>query len=105
MIRVVHPLAAVDLNLLVALHALLEEPSVTRAARRIGLSQPAMSHALGRLRERFDDPLLVRAGKAMALTARGVALLEPVREAVAGLTRLLSPEAPTPRDLEVDLRL
>nr|MDQ3034011.1 LysR family transcriptional regulator [Myxococcota bacterium] len=53
-------LAAVDLNLLVALDALLEERSVTRAARRLGLSQPAASHALARLRELAGDPLLVR---------------------------------------------
>ena len=51
-----HSLSAVDLNLVVALHALLEERSVTRAAARIGLSQPAVSHALSRLRAQFDDP-------------------------------------------------
>ena len=50
--------AGVDLNLLVALDALLTERSVTRAAQRIGLSQPGMSNTLARLRRLFDDPLL-----------------------------------------------
>ncbi len=49
-----------DLNLLVALDALLAEGNVTRAAERLGLTQPAMSHALNRLRALLDDPLLVR---------------------------------------------
>ena len=47
-----------DLNLLVALDALLDEESVTKAARRLNLSQPAMTAALGRIREYFDDPML-----------------------------------------------
>src|SRR3569833_1999777 len=53
-------LGGLDLNLLVALDALLTERSVTRAAQRVGLSQPGMSNALGRLRRLFADPLLVR---------------------------------------------
>ena len=55
-------LGGLDLNLLVALDALLSERSVTRAARRVGLSQPGMSNALARLRKLFGDPLLVRQG-------------------------------------------
>ena len=58
-----------DLSALVALDALLQESSVTRAAKRLGLSTPAVSHALARLRERFGDELLVRSGRAMVLTA------------------------------------
>ena len=50
-------LAAVDLNLLVALRALLKERNVTRAAKLVGITQPAMSHALARLRDLFDDQL------------------------------------------------
>lgn len=69
-----------DLNLLVALDALLEEKNVTRASERLFMSQPAMSGALQRLRERFDDPLLVRVGRSMELTPRAEALIEPVRE-------------------------
>jgi len=69
-------LRGTDLNLLVPLQALLEERSVTRAALRVHLSQPAMSRALERLRETFSDDLLVRFGKRYSLTPRGSALLE-----------------------------
>ncbi len=67
-------LAAVDLNLLVTLEALLAERSVTRAARRLGLSQPAMSHALQRLRDLFGDPLFVRRPGGVEPTDRALAL-------------------------------
>ena len=70
-------LGGVDLNLLVALDALLSERSVTRAAQRIGLSQPGMSNALARLRKLFDDPLLVRQGAELAPTPRAEALAGP----------------------------
>jgi len=66
-------LAALDLNLLVALDALLLEANVSRAAMRIGLSQPAASHALQRLRDMLGDPLLVRVGARMELTPRAQA--------------------------------
>jgi LysR family nod box-dependent transcriptional activator len=69
-----------DLNLLLALDALLHERNVTRAAERVFLSQPAMSSALARLREFFGDPLLVRVGRDLELTPRGRALMEPVHE-------------------------
>jgi LysR family transcriptional regulator, transcriptional activator of nodD3 and syrA len=72
-------LAAIDLNLLVVLRALLRERHVTRAAARVGLSQSATSHALSRLRELYGDPLLVRSGRTLALTPRAVRLL-PVLE-------------------------
>lgn len=75
-------LGGIDLNLLVAFDALLAERSVTRAARRIGLTQPAMSHALGRLRDLLDDPILVRSGSGMMATARAEALEEPIRRAL-----------------------
>lgn len=61
-------LAALDANLLVALDALLQEANVTRAARRVGVTQPAMSQTLGRLRKQFDDPILVRVGRRMEPT-------------------------------------
>ena len=57
-------LASLDLNLLVALDALVSEAHVGRAAARVGLSQPAMSHALARLRDLMGDALLVRVGAA-----------------------------------------
>jgi DNA-binding transcriptional LysR family regulator len=75
----------VDLNLLHALHALLEERHVTRAGKRCFLSQPAMSRALERLREMFGDPLLVRSGRAYERTVRGERVL---RELEALMPRL-----------------
>jgi DNA-binding transcriptional LysR family regulator len=75
-------LAALDLNLLVALDALLLEANVSRAAMRIGLSQPAASHALQRLRDVLGDPLLVRVGARMELTPRAQALRGPLAQAL-----------------------
>jgi LysR family transcriptional regulator, nod-box dependent transcriptional activator len=71
-----------DLNLLIALDALLQEKNVTRAAERVYVSQPAMSAALQKLRDYFNDALLVRAGRELCLTPRGLSLVEPVREAL-----------------------
>ena len=68
-----------DLNLLIALDAVLHQKNVTRAAEHIHVSQPAMSAALHRLREYFNDDLLVRVGRDFELTPRGHSLLEPVR--------------------------
>jgi DNA-binding transcriptional LysR family regulator len=65
-----HSLRNVDLNLLVVLHALLDERHVSRTALRLNMSQPAVSHALTRLRALFADPLLVRADGGLQLTAR-----------------------------------
>jgi LysR family nod box-dependent transcriptional activator len=76
-------LEGVDLNLLVALDALLAERSVTRSANRVGLSQPGMSNALARLRKLFGDPLLVREGQALVLTPRAESLRQPVQEALS----------------------
>lgn len=75
-------LSGLDLNLLVAFDALLSERSVTRAAQRVGLSQPGMSNALGRLRRLLNDPLLVRQGAMLVPTARAEALVAPVHEAL-----------------------
>jgi DNA-binding transcriptional LysR family regulator len=75
-------LAALDLNLLVALDALLLEANVSRAAMRVGLSQPAASHALRRLRDVLGDPLLVRVGARMELTPRAQALRGPLAQAL-----------------------
>lgn len=82
-------LAAVDLNLLVPLMALLEERSVTRAAARIGLSQPAMSHTLARLRRLLGDDLLVRQGVAMALTPHAGELIAPLRRVLDQTARVV----------------
>jgi DNA-binding transcriptional LysR family regulator len=73
-------LSSIDLNLLVALDALISEAHVGRAARKIGLSQPAASHALKRLRDLFSDPLLVRVGSRMQLTPRAIGLRDSLAE-------------------------
>jgi DNA-binding transcriptional LysR family regulator len=73
-------LNSLDLNLLVALDALLREANVSRAAMRIGLSQPAASHALQRLRDLIGDPLLVRSGARMELTPRALSLRAPLAQ-------------------------
>ncbi len=79
-----------DLNLLPTLSALLEERNVTRAAERLSLGQPAVSAALARLRRQFDDPLLVREGRAYRLSSLAETLVEPVREAMASVERCVS---------------
>lgn len=84
-------LASVDLNLLVALDALLRERGVTAAAARVGLSQPAMSRALGRLRDLFGDPLFVRAGHAMIPTPRALELSAPLGASLEAIRRTLQP--------------
>ena len=75
-------LATVDLNLLVALDALLAERSVTRAAAQVGIGQSAMSSALARLRKLLSDELLTRSPEGMRLTPRAIGLREPVRLAL-----------------------
>lgn len=85
-------LASLDLNLLVALDALLLEASVSRAAMRIGLSQPATSHALQRLRDVLRDPLLVRVGSRMELTPRAQALRGPLAQALEQVRGLFVPD-------------
>jgi DNA-binding transcriptional LysR family regulator len=72
-------LSAIDLNLLVVLDALLAEHSVSRAAKRINSTQPAVSRALGRLRRWFGDPLLTRTRHGMVPTPTGLALTGEVR--------------------------
>jgi LysR family transcriptional regulator, nod-box dependent transcriptional activator len=83
-----------DLNLLISLNALLHEKNVTRAAERVFVTQPAMSVALGKLRDYFNDPLLVRVGRRYELTARGLALAEPVRESLLQAQGVLGTQLP-----------
>lgn len=90
-----------DFGLLVSLDALLQESSVTGAARRVGLSTPAMSHTLARIRERLGDPILVRSGRGMLLTPRALALKPQVHSVVEEARRTLEPERPfVARELE-----
>lgn len=91
--RDVH-LASLDLNLLVALKALLDERNVTRAAESVGLSQPAMSRALQRLRKMFKDPLLVKGVGGMTLTARALSLSVPLQNILSDITQIVA-EPPT----------
>jgi DNA-binding transcriptional LysR family regulator len=85
-------LNSLDLNLLVALDALLKEANVSRAAMRIGLSQPAASHALQRLREVLGDPLLVRVGAKMELTPRAQGLRGPLAQVLDQVRGLFIPD-------------
>ena len=77
-----------DLNLLVSLDVLLAEGNVTRAAKRLGLSQPALSAQLKQLRDAFEDPLLIPAARGMTPTSRAEDLREPLREALAQIRAL-----------------
>jgi DNA-binding transcriptional LysR family regulator len=85
-------LRSVDLNLLVALNALMTELHVTRAADKVGLSQPAMSNALSRLRHVFRDDLLVRTATGMQPTPRALELAEPVRQVLRQIERVFDSE-------------
>ena len=90
-----------DLNLLVALDVLIEDKSVSAAARRLFLSQPAISGALNRLREYFGDELLVPYGRSMILTPKAEELRDPVRDALMLIrTRITTPLAFDPANDE-----
>lgn len=79
-----------DLNLLTTLHALLQERSVTRAAHRLGLTQPTVSGTLARLRRHFKDELLYRSGNSYHLTPLGMHLAERTGPALDGVNRVLA---------------
>ncbi|RJG06820.1 LysR family transcriptional regulator [Noviherbaspirillum cavernae] len=78
-------ISRVDLNLFTVFEAIYTEGSVTRASQKLNLTQPAISHALGRLRQMFDDPLFVRQGHTMVSTPLARNMIEPVRRALRGL--------------------
>lgn len=84
-------MSEVDLNLLRVFDAILEEGSVTRASQRLGLTQSAISHALGRLRHHFDDPLFVRTSSGMTPTARALEIGPRVHTALTELRTALQP--------------
>jgi DNA-binding transcriptional LysR family regulator len=83
----------IDLNLLVYLDALLRERNVTQAANQLNLSQPAMSNGLRRLRELFDDPLLVRTSDGMTPTERALELEPVVREVLTSIEQAVQPRS------------
>ncbi|GLK50440.1 transcriptional regulator [Brevundimonas intermedia] len=95
----------VDLNLLKALHALLETRSVTRAAERLGLTQPAVSGMLTRLRETFGDPLFVRTQRGVLPTPRAEALAAPLRETLFGIEAMLTPKEFRPAEAALTVRI
>ncbi|RTR33383.1 LysR family transcriptional regulator [Shewanella atlantica] len=86
-------ISRIDLNLLVYFDVLLRELNVTRAADQLGISQPAMSNGLKRLRVLFDDPLLIRTSKGMTPTERASELKPEIRELLVGLEKAVQPKA------------
>lgn len=86
-----HTMQLPDLNLLIALDALLEEGSVVGAAQRMHLSAPAMSRTLARIRDAIGDPIFVKVGRRMVPTPHAVALREQVRQSAEVALRLLQP--------------
>lgn len=83
-------ISRIDLNLFAVFDAIVREGSISAAARRLNLTQPAVSHALARLRNQLDDPLFVRRGRQMVATTRAEQLITPVREALTTLGRCLA---------------
>lgn len=98
-------LKRVDLNLLVALDALLDERNVTRAADRLAMSQPALSNALRRMRSLFGDPLFLRGQRGLVPTPRAMALAGPLKELLSNADALVRPQAFDPREADVEFRL
>ncbi|WAC48850.1 LysR family transcriptional regulator [Asticcacaulis sp. SL142] len=96
---------SLDLNLLKALDALIETRSVTQAASRLGLSQPAVSGALARLRDVFGDPLFVRAQRGLLPTPRALEIAEPLRKMLTEVQALVQPHAFVPSEAQVTFRI
>ncbi len=92
-IKMKNELLSLDFNLLKALNALLEERSVTRAAEKLSLTQPAVSAMLTRLRDYFGDPLFVRGQRGMVPTSRASELAGPVSQIISGIAALSQPAA------------
>ena len=94
-----------DLNLLKTLDALLDERSVTRAAERLSLTQPAVSGMLTRLRECFDDPLFTRTQRGIIPTLRASELAQPVKSILAEVNELLRPKAFEPASAQMTVKI
>ena len=92
-INVMH-ISRIDLNLLAVLDTIYAEGSITRASRRLNLSQPAISHALGRLRQLIDDPLFTRHGRVMTPTPLARRMIEPVRQSLRTIEATLTQRDP-----------
>lgn len=100
-----HRLVEIDLNLLLALHTLLEERHVSRAAKKLGMSQPAMSRSLARLRELFDDALLVQVKGKLEPTARARAIAEKVDALLHEIHGLVRPVGFNPKTATGTIRI
>jgi DNA-binding transcriptional LysR family regulator len=98
-------LKGLDLNLLMVLDALGTELNATRAAKKIGISQPGISRALGRLRTYFNDPLFVHTAGGLRPTARAEALVAPLHEALSNLGSALASPALELKDWSGAIRL
>ncbi len=94
-----------NLALLIVFDVVAELRSVTLAAERLSLSQPALSHSLGKLRQLFDDPLFVRGRGTLVLTPRAEALVGPVRALLASAVSILCPARPDPGVFDRDLHV
>ncbi len=94
-------LAKTDLNLLIVFHAVDQERNITRAAKALGLTQPALSHALARLRILFGDPLFVKSSQGMMPTPRAEALSAPIHEVLQSLeSRIFTQQSFDPSQLD-----
>lgn len=94
-----------DLNLLKAFDALIDERSVTRAAERLSLTQPAVSGILNRLRDSFGDPLFVRVQRGIAPTPRALELAGPIKQVLAEIQQILKPQVFDPASANFTLSL
>lgn len=96
---------SLDLNLLKALDALLDERHVTRASARLGVTQPAMSGILTRLRENFGDPLFARTQRGIVPTQRALELAQPVKQVLADINALMQPPTFDPASATLDFSI
>lgn len=100
-----HNIRTLDLNLLKALNALLEECNVTKAANKLSLTQPAVSSMLNRLRDKFNDPLFVRSSHGIVPTDRALSLAAPVKQILSDIDKLIQPVVFDPALLDVTFKI
>ncbi|WP_111496236.1 MULTISPECIES: LysR family transcriptional regulator [Marinobacter] len=98
-------LRKLDFNLLKTFDVLIDELSVTRAAERLALTQPAVSGMLTRLRQSFDDPLFVRAQHGVVPTTRALELAQPIKAVLSDIEKLLQPVAFDPKSVQMPLTI
>jgi DNA-binding transcriptional LysR family regulator len=98
-------LSSVDLNLIVIIEALISEQNVSMAAKKVGLTQPAVSHALNRLRDLFGDPLFVRSAQGMTPTQKAIELAPLVKEILEKMQSLIQPVAFDPKTTQRTVRI